>query len=553
MVLMLRDKGVLGFKLWAVLLAAAILCSVSAAKPQRPGWRRKQVDWRVTGGSRVKAIHYPPDKRPLTLGEHRRHQPKVQLKEITPSTVAALTGPAAEAVFANVIDSPPLGGFTPWVVVSITDERGGMWDINADPCTHVLGDPLTGSPESDYAVGIYDTGASVHVISDDAAFKTGIYGHVPNLVTNQPVVLLGATGTATGYASQPLGVFIGGLDILEPDGSLLDNSEMVGEGNVSIIVGDPIESPNLPTVAGIPMAVYFTAAFYNNRQLSMTIDGNDFNSPYIDFYGLTDPCAPSYSNVIDLQLRPADAGAVQYFPCDLLGTCGIDPEGSPTIPSTIWGAFSSQSLYFLPWVNLADGNDSINNLNALMFDTGAQITVISRTIASGLHWDLDDPEFWVEIQDVTGQITFEPGGFLDSLVMPAEGSWLEYTNVPAVAINVQSPEGGFLQGIIGMNLFVDLNFIVRGGGLAGQIAQGYSPKLEFEPVCRVTGDIAPAWGDCSVDDLDLGELAAHWLQTSSDPNWNGDADLAPIPIGDGNINFLDYCVIGDHWLEVAVP
>ncbi|MFZ0034331.1 MAG: retropepsin-like aspartic protease, partial [Sedimentisphaerales bacterium] len=353
-----------------------------------------------------------------------------------------------------------------------------------------------------------------------------------------------------GYASQPLGIFIAGLDVLESNGLLLDDSCLLGETNVSIIVGDPVESPNLPTAIGIPLGVYFSAAFCNNKQLSVTVDGNDFNSPYIRFYNLSDSCTPSYPNIIDLQLRPSDASAVQYIPCDLLGDCGDDPEGSPAVPSTILGLLSSQSLYFLPWVNLADGSHSIDDIDGFMLDTGAQITVISRTIASGLHLSTSNPDFTVEIQDATGQVTIAPGFYLDSLDIPADGEWLEYTNVPVVMLNVDSPEGGFLDGIIGMNLFVDLNFVVKGGGLE---EQGYSPTLEFEPACRIAGDIAPKCGDCMVDYLDLAELTDHWLEDSSSPNWNPDCDLAPPSNPDGIVNLLDFAVLAEHWLEEVAP
>ena len=105
------------------------------------------------------------------------------------------------------------------------------------------------------------------------------------------------------------------------------------------------------------------------------------------------------------------------------------------------------------------------------------------------------------------------------------------------------------QSLIGMNLFNELNFVFRGGGLSGMGA----PYIRYEPVCRVTGDIAPFCGDCSVDHLDLGELCSHWLQTPSAPDWNPDTDLAPNPTPDGKINFLDFAILAAHWLEEVIP
>jgi hypothetical protein len=535
-------KGLLDRKICFVLLLVALLCWIPAVQAGRPNWQRQQVDWRLTDGSRIKAVNYHADKQPILLNQHRRNRPKIRRKAITPTTEAALAKSAAGNIFAAVIDSPPLDGFVPWIVVSVTDAGLGYWEFDAVPSESVYGNYLTGSPQTDYAVGIFDTGASTSLISDDDAFKTGMYDQ--GFVTSLEVELIGATGTATAYTTNPLGTFIAGLDVLEPNGLLLNDAEMIGEYNVSVLAGDPVESPNLPTAIGMPQAIYTGAAFSNNNLFSTTIDGNDFNSPYITFYSFDDYSVPTYSNHIDLELRPTGAAAVQYLPCDLLAGCGSEPDGTPLIPSIIWtGLFSGQCLFFLPLVSLADGGYSFNLLDGFMLDTGAQITVISRTIASGLHLSTSNPDFTVEIQDVTGQITVEPGFFLDSLQIPADGEWLEYTNVPVVAINVASPEGGYLNGVIGMNLFVDLNFVINGGGLESV------PTLEFESACHIAGDIVPPYGDCIVDYYDLAEFTDHWLEDSNSPDWSPQCDLAPSESPDDLVNFLDFAALAQNWLQ----
>lgn len=539
---MLDKKGLSYRKIYSVLLLVAILCWIPAVEAKRSGWQRQEVDWRMTDGSRIKAVNYPADKQPILLNQHRRARPKIRRKAITPTVEAPLAVSAAGSVSAAVIDSPPLDGFVPWIIVSVTDESLGFWDVDAVPSENVVGNPLTGSPESDYAIGIFDTGASTSLISDDDAFKTGMYDQ--GFVTSLEVELIGATGTAVTYTTNPLGIFIAGLDILEPNGLLLNDTQMLGEYNVSILAGDPVESPNLPTAIGMPLAIYTSAAFSNNNLFSTTIDGNDFNSPYITFYSFDDYSAPTYSNHIDLELRPAGAAAVQYMPCDLLGLCGDEPDGTPLYPSIIWaGLLSGQCLFFLPFVSLADDSYSLNLIDGFMLDTGAQITVISRTMATGLHLSTSSPDFTVEIQDVTGQVTTEPGFFLDSLQIPADTEWLEYTNVPVVALNVASPEGGYLNGIIGMNLFVDLNFVVNGGGFES------GPTLEFESACHIAGDIIPPYGDCIVDYSDLAEFTDHWLQDSNSPDWSSQCDLAPPESPDDIVNFLDFAVLAQNWLQ----
>jgi len=528
-----------------LLLVISLAGLSSAVFGEKDGWRREEVNWRLDGGRQIKAISYPANKEMPRLGKDKRGRAEVKVKEITEKAALKYAESAGGSVFAGVISGPPVDGFVPWIVVAATDEADA-WEFDAYPSDEVVGDYLTANPEAHYAIGIFDTGAGTHVIGDDDAVKMGI---APGMVTTLGVELAGATGSAIAYTSRPLGIFVAGLDALDSDGLLMDDSTLMGEYNVSVLVGDPVESANLPTVAGMPLAVYCSAAFCNNKELFVSIDGNDYRSPYITFYGLSDSSVPSYPNLIDLQLRPSDAAAVQYFPCDLLDLCGSEPDGTPVYPSMIWGGFSSQSVYFVPWVNLADGAYSISGVDEFMLDTGAQVTVISRTMASGMHLNTDEPEFEVEIQDVTGQITYEPGFYLDSLQMPADGQWLEYTDVPVVVINVNSPEGGYLDGIIGMNLFVDLNFVIKGGGLAGQ----GGATLEFEFACQIPGDIAGGCYQCAVDVEDMAALADGWLG-SDEPrtdNWNANADLAPQPTPDGIVNLLDFAVLAEHWLEVA--
>jgi len=533
-------------RMWCIVFCI-ILISTSLARADRPGRHREEVDWRLSSGSRIKAINYPKDKRPKTLKRHERSPQKLRLKRITSPDKGITTQSSTEFVYANVIDSPPIDGFVPWILLAVTDETAGS-DFNAYHSPSVVGDYLTENPQSDYGIGIFDTGASTTLISYDDAVKTGIYSE--GLVSTLSVELTGATGSAYAYTTDPLAIFIGGLDMLEPNGLLLDDSELIGEYNVSILAGDPIDSPNVPTAVGSSFSVFCSAAFCNNKQLFVTIDGNDFNSPYIKFYSLSDPCVPTYSNGTNLELRPEDASAVQYFPCELLGVCGSEPSGTPVYPSMIWGMLSSQSLYFVPWVNLAEGDKDATQIR-FMFDTGAQITVISSTIAAGLALDTENPDFTVEIMDVTGQVTIQPGFYLDSLEIAATGQWLEYTNVPVVMLDVQSPEGGILNGIIGMNLFVDLNFVFKGGGMMGQ---GYTPRLEFEYACKIPGDIAGDCYQCLVDYTDLAAFADAWLATMEPrtDNWDFNADLAPTQSPDGKINFGDFAILAQHWLESAL-
>jgi hypothetical protein len=205
----------------------------------------------------------------------------------------------------------------------------------------------------------------------------------------------------------------------------------------------------------------------------------------------------------------------------------------------------SQSLFFVHSVDLVEGANSAIDKDRFIIDTGAQVTVIGTRIAARLRLNPNEPEFEVEIEDVTGDSVLVPGFYIDSIQIPALGQWLSYTNVPVILLDVFSPEGGTLDGIIGMNLFVDFNLVLRGGGLF----LDQEPALFFEPVVDIIADIAPGDGDDKVDYLDLSALADAWLADSQSPNWNMRADIAPQLNPDGIITFLDFAVFANHWLE----
>jgi hypothetical protein len=225
----------------------------------------------------------------------------------------------------------------------------------------------------------------------------------------------------------------------------------------------------------------------------------------------------------------------------------MDLVFQPGTPSTIIGNLA-QSLFFVSSVDLQIGVRSAIDKDRFMLDTGAQITVIGSDIGARLGLNPANPDFEVDIQDVTGEISIEPGFVIDSLEISALGDWITFTNVPVVMLDVTSPEGGYLDGIIGMNLFTEFNLVLRGGGLFGQ-----DPAyLEFERIpAHLAGDITPGTGDGMVDFLDLAVIAEAWLATPTSSNWNIKANLAPQFSPDSIIDFLDFAVFAENWLVTA--
>ncbi|MHC4584285.1 MAG: aspartyl protease family protein [Planctomycetota bacterium] len=545
---MKRNNSYNRIKTLCITLSTIVVCWISVAQAERIGWKRQEVDWRTTGGDRVKAIRYSEDKEPSLYNGKAGNLPDVVRKRILleelPSEKASFNILSLPSVMANVIDSPPIDGFVPRIVVTVTDESSDDFDWVAQTHMSVVGRYLTENPETDYTIGLFDTGASAHIISHAGANRTGIYD--TDLITSSMVEIQGATNSVFGLVSKPLAIFIDGLAAIEPNGITLDSSNMIGQSNVSVIVGDipPEDKPDLPTVAGSPMSVNFVTVINNDRQITVTSDGNDLTSPDIKFYDHENPTIPDYANRIPLNLIPSGALNIQYIP-DLEAI--MEFIFQPGSPSIIVGNLA-QSLFFVDSVDLRNNERSAIDKQRFMLDTGAQITVISSGIGSRLGLNPDNPDFEVEIQDVTGEITLEPGFYIDSLDIPSLGEWLSFTNVPVVLLDVGSPEGGILEGIIGMNLFINFNLVLRGGGLMGQ----KPPSLEFELIqAPLTADIAPEGGDGIVDLQDFDAFADAWLSTTTSPNWNPAADLAPPDNPDGIIDTLDLEIFFDNWLETA--
>lgn len=527
------------------MLFAGVVCLTSAVQGGRPGWEQHNVDWLAGPGGHIKSISYPQGASlPLLVGPGDRESATARRKalpaEPAPWFDLFSNESSVPADVAQAVESPPVAGFVPWIAVAVTDEHSDDFDWVAEAHTSVVGKYLTKSPETDFTIGLFDFGSSAHLMGYAAANRTGVYA--ADLLTPNTVEVVGVTSSASAWVSQPLALFIDGLAAIDPNKMTLDDSNMVGQSNVSIVVGEVPASgkKDLTTVIGTPMSVYFTMVIRNDRPITVTYDGNDYTSPDIHFYDHEDSRIPDYANSIPLNLIPTGAADVQYLPdFEALMEFVFQP-GSPSVI----GGFV-QSLFFVASVDLHDGPRSAIDKQRFMLDTGAQITVIGSRVASRLGLDPANPDFEIDIEDATGELTIQAGFYIDSLEIPALGGWLTFTDVPVVLLDVGSPEGGTLDGIIGMNLFVDFNLVLRGGGLFGQDP----PALEFERIpARLAADIAPPESDGVVDYRDLAVLLDAWLSTSASPNWDARADIGPLGAPDGRVDFLDLAVLGEFWL-----
>jgi hypothetical protein len=501
----------------------------------------QQVDWRLPGGGKIKRIRYQEQPKPAAA------------KSSAAATRSSAATASPSALPANSIDSPPVDGFTPWIVVITTNKHldDMTWDAVVEPT--LSGTPTASDIQNNYALGIFDTGASAHIFGYQNAVTAGLFNSTYK--TNNTTTITGVTGSVDAWVSQPIGVFAKGLAALEPnsqtdpEAKLTSTAGFVGESNVSIILGpNPGSLPDLNSAIGSPFSVYFNTWIRNDNPITITRNGQQITSPDIRIYSQNDSAAPSYVNKLPLELRPLGGTSVQYiaYNMDDLFTDIFNITFEPTTPSIIVGN-SYQSLFFVHSVDLTKGTHSATDKSRFMLDTGAQITVIGSRIAARLALKPTQKDFEVEIEGVTGETSTAPGFYIDSLTIPTIGDWLEYTNVPVIMLDIASPEGGTLDGIIGMNLFTEYNLILRGGGLFLQ----EDPVLEFKRIgqASLAGDIAPPPdGDGKIDAQDFNAYSQLWMTTAQSPDWNPAADIAPQDNPDGIINIADLLRLAQNWL-----
>ena len=542
-------------RLLPIFVALLLFLSSFALASRRPGWTSKKVDMRAGDGRRIKAIHYPKGKEVQTRRQKKTRVKKKMQKKQRPAIANPLAGNSVSIqpskvttgnVFVNTIESPPINGFIPWIAVTATDEMTDF-DFFATVRHSVVGDYFPVNEHTDFAVGLFDTGASTHVLSYQASQVLNLSG---DLYTGNYIEISGVTGSVEARVSYPLGVFIAGLNAIDTSVTpmWLDTDKLVGQSNVSIAVGDyPLGgAPDLPTAIGSPMAIYYNTVFKNDLPVSVHYEGKNYTAPNIELFpsGLEDSDIPDYAINIPLELRPGGAGGVSFIFTELDESFNFIPSS----PSVIIGN-SSQSLYFVHAVDLYDDDKMAFDKDRFMIDTGAQVTVIGKRIAARLGIDPDEPEFVVDIEGVSGEVSEIGGYYIDEIEIPALGEWVTFTNVPVILLDIASPEGGTLDGIIGMNLFNEYNMVLRGGGMFLQDDPSLELELITSPPAVIAGDIAPDPVDGVVDALDMQVFMQAWLTSSGDANFNYLCDIAPESISDGKVDLQDLALIAANWLR----
>ncbi|MEZ6119169.1 MAG: retropepsin-like aspartic protease [Pirellulaceae bacterium] len=348
----------------------------------------------------------------------------------------------------------PIAGNSPQVIMSITDRRDrddSVWTATNSSVT--VGNQLPKNATPHYAVATYDTGSVAHILGFDdyQAFNVAGAGREGSNFT--PVLGVGG-GIVNLRNSDPLGIFISGMQARTSSTPLTgDPIRLGGQFNVSVLSA-PSDS-SLPSIVGTALSGEYTTVIRHSDLQIVQMDDRTVRTPALDIElpGTVDPPARRLAMTYSFGLAGSSPPA--FFP-NLLNLDINDLANDPSTPS-------AGGMFFLK-ANAKNNGFSQSNVD-MLFDTGAQASIVSDQVAATLGFDVsnDEPDFVVRVAGVSGETQEVPGFIADEFHLNGTGGGLTLQNVPLVVLNITDPRDGFniLPGLIGMNLFGDRDLTIN--------------------------------------------------------------------------------------------
>lgn len=306
-------------------------------------------------------------------------------------------------------------------------------------------------------LAIYDTGASVISF---AAYSNEFFPQphrAPGGAGGQ-----GINGSVIGDVSQPGAILAGGFQDFRVNVGLdpfaievgIDTPADRAVPGIQAFVASLDGSPNLPSLTGTPIHKP-SAAFPNGSAALVTLSGIDF-APSLGLSGgslfipMLDLVAPG--GALDAKPGSTQPATIPLVPFggDNYGSEGdaITSVSNPTVANVGLGAVG------------IGGTPAAVTASSMLFDTGAQVSLISTTLASGLGLDLDNPDTTIAVRGAAGAAISIPGFTLSEIILgaaidgPEVDDTLRFLDVPVYVYDIGVPG---LDGILGMNLFNQAN------------------------------------------------------------------------------------------------
>ncbi|MEX0612132.1 MAG: retropepsin-like aspartic protease [Pirellulales bacterium] len=388
-------------------------------------------------------------------------------------------------------DSVPLGGFMPLVGIGLTNQfetfdsdPDGTFFL-ADPSFSWGGTPLGpgGSPYFDLA--LLDTGAATHILTQAAAGNSafnidGPYSgesdgfHGTNFQT-----LFGASGVIQLRITDPLGIYAAGLADRTGAGAALTMNTSALRGQTSVAILEADSAWKLPNVLGLPMAAHHAIAIRNDEPQIFQLQGRTVRTPNIDFIDLGSGADEGILRRTDLRLRPSASFIQGPLYVQNLDIFSLEFHENPLSPTVV----DSGGLFVE--VDLTNGTQSFQD-KELLFDTGADMTVLSQVTAKRLGFDalVDEPDFVLHVEGAGGVEGGVPGFYLDELNIDTVGGSFTLQNVPVAVLNLPNPNdpANVLDGILGMHLFNGRNIVIDANPAASSSGGGPPSLYISDPV-----------------------------------------------------------------------
>jgi hypothetical protein len=344
-----------------------------------------------------------------------------------------------------------------------------------------------GGSITDY--GIFDTGASsitfsagdrgsIPVKVQGGATAGGLGGAVVGDVSQPTMITADSFTTGEGSSSSDGGPVTNGMTPLLPGtgpGSG-GGSNGNGSGNSGIIqafLGTASGSPQLPTLVGTPIL----APYVNDPSgMAALISMGSF------LYG-----GFAMNGVTFVASGTSLAGSAVQIPLTLSGP---DNHMSPGSDVTRCPVPLQDS------VTVVDGSATVSQ-QQFLFDTGAQVSVISPATATALGLDLKHPAGTMSVEGVGGAQDV-PTFVVSAIEMPTtNGGLVQFTNVPVAVLNLA--EG--IEGVLGMNLFKGLSSMLYdpygpGGAVlsfGSLVPPSGMPNNGSAPLPGQLSQLPPAW------------------------------------------------------------
>lgn len=429
---------------------------------------------------------------------------------------------------------PPLAGFSPLIAITTSDERGSGgnsgWEQTLE--TSYAGNDLNPPAESNYIIGIYDSGADVDLFAGISAETLGFTG---DNLTGSAFPIGGVGGTVDAVVSQPVGIFAAGLSAINPDGTI-DLSQLLGHSNVAALITPPIVCGNGESVSGVignPFIAFHTAVIRNDDMRTTQYNGQMLSSPDVQILQAGSTQIPAYPKKIALNFSGL-ANTANYY--NLTDPLSDTPE-FPTMLSFFDG-FLPLGGSFLATIFVVSGEPGPTNPlqeMTVLVDTGAQSSIISPAMIANLGLPIE-PHFTVDVCGVGGLVPDISGYYIDYVKINAAGGALEYSQVPFVVLDLALSDGTTLDGVLGMNFFWNRNII-------------FEPNPSGSGFLHVSDPVPYGNADFNFDGdlnlIDFSIFASSWMSQSPETEYIPVCDMYL----DSKVDINDFQAFLEHWLQ----